>query len=127
MCRAERHRWFHRSECDFCTLVSGLFNDLPLVLINDSIIIIEGEKIMFFLNLLLRFHFYGPVRAMDDYPVSQLIYEVIVIFVCSTTGQGEEPDNMKQFWRFLLRKNLPPDSLLGMRSVLSENEAVALE
>jgi len=52
---------------------------------------------------------------------------VTVIFVCSTTGQGEEPDNMKQFWRFLLRKNLPPDSLQGMRSVLSENEAVALE
>jgi len=43
--------------------------------------------------------------------VSQLIYEVIVIFFSSTTGQGEEPDNMKQFWRFLLRKNLPPDSL----------------
>jgi equilibrative nucleoside transporter 1/2/3 len=64
---------------------------------------------------------------MDDYPVSQLIYEVNVIFVCSTTGQGEEPDNMKQFWRFLLRKNLPPDSLQGMRSVLSENEAVVLE
>lgn len=64
---------------------------------------------------------------MDDYPVSQLIYEVIVIFFSSTTGQGEEPDNMKQFWRFLLRKNLPPDSLQGMRSVLSENEAVALE
>lgn len=59
--------------------------------------------------------------------MSQLIYEVTVIFVCSTTGQGEEPDNMKQFWRFLLRKNLPPDSLQGMRSVLSENEAVALE
>lgn len=59
--------------------------------------------------------------------MSQLIHEVTVIFVCSTTGQGEEPDNMKQFWRFLLRKNLPPDSLQGMRSVLSENEAVALE
>ena len=59
--------------------------------------------------------------------MSQLIYEVTVIFVCSTTGQGEEPDNMKQFWRFLLRKNLPPDSLQGMRSVLSVNEAIALE
>jgi equilibrative nucleoside transporter 1/2/3 len=64
---------------------------------------------------------------MDDYPVSELIYEVIVIFVCSTTGQGEEPDNMKQFWRFLLRKNLPADSLQGVRSVLSESVAVALE
>ena len=64
---------------------------------------------------------------MDDYPVSELIYEVIVIFVCSTTGQGEEPDNMKQFWRFLLRKNLPADSLQGVRSVLSESVAVAFE
>lgn len=62
-----------------------------------------------------RFHFHGPVRAMDDYPVSQLIHELIVIFVCSTTGQGEEPDNMKMFWRFLLRKNLPADSLQGVR------------
>jgi equilibrative nucleoside transporter 1/2/3 len=64
---------------------------------------------------------------MDDYPVSQLIYEAIVVFVCSTTGQGEEPDNMKQFWRFLLRKYLPADSLQGVRSVLSESEAVAPE
>ncbi|KDR16972.1 NADPH-dependent diflavin oxidoreductase 1 [Zootermopsis nevadensis] len=61
------------------------------------------------------FHFHGPVRTMDDYPVSQLIYEMVVIFICSTTGQGEEPDNMKHFWRFLLRKNLPADSLQGLR------------
>ena len=29
-------------------------------------------------------------------------------------GQGELPDNMKQFWRFLLRKSLPADSLAGV-------------
>ncbi|XP_047113286.1 NADPH-dependent diflavin oxidoreductase 1 isoform X2 [Schistocerca piceifrons] len=62
-----------------------------------------------------RYHFMGPVRAMDDYPVSQLIYERLVVFVCSTTGQGEEPDNMKQFWKFLLRKNLPKNSLQAVR------------
>jgi equilibrative nucleoside transporter 1/2/3 len=60
---------------------------------------------------------------MDDYPVSQLIYELTVIFICSTTGQGEEPDNMKQFWRFLLRKNLPANSLQRLRSVLTESGA----
>jgi hypothetical protein len=27
------------------------------------------------------------------------------------TLQGEPPDNMRRFWRFLLRKSLPPDSL----------------
>lgn len=28
--------------------------------------------------------------------------------------QGELPSNMRAFWRFLLRKNLPSDSLSGM-------------
>lgn len=28
--------------------------------------------------------------------------------------QGELPTNMKRFWRFLLRKNLPADSLCGV-------------
>ncbi|KAJ9585199.1 hypothetical protein L9F63_003002, partial [Diploptera punctata] len=64
---------------------------------------------------LKRFYFHGPVKAMDDYLKSQLIYEPVVVFVCSTTGQGEEPDNMKQFWKFLLRKNLPTDSLSNMK------------
>ena len=42
---------------------------------------------------------------------SGLLYEPVVVFVCSTTGQGDEPDNMKKTWRLLLRKSLPPDSL----------------
>lgn len=58
-----------------------------------------------------RFHFDVRVLAMDDYDVRQLIQEPVVVFVASTTGQGEEPDNMKGFWRFLLRKSLPSDSL----------------
>ncbi len=28
--------------------------------------------------------------------------------------QGELPSNMRSFWRFLLRKNLPADSLSGV-------------
>ncbi|PSN42116.1 hypothetical protein C0J52_02968 [Blattella germanica] len=67
------------------------------------------------LKVTTMFRFHGPVKAMDDYLIPQLIYEQVVVFVCSTTGQGEEPDNMKKFWRFLLRKNLPADSLKGMR------------
>lgn len=42
---------------------------------------------------------------------AQLLYEPLVVFVCATTGQGDEPDNMKKAWRMLLRKSLPPDSL----------------
>lgn len=59
--------------------------------------------------------FRGPVLAMDDYQISQLIHEEFVIFVCATTGQGDEPDNMKKFWKFLLRKNLPSSSLLKLK------------
>ncbi|GLH06497.1 Uncharacterized protein GBIM_11995 [Gryllus bimaculatus] len=62
-----------------------------------------------------RYYFQGPVLALDDYPVTQLIFEKLIIFVCSTTGDGKEPDNMKKFWKFLLRKNLPLDSLKGLR------------
>lgn len=29
--------------------------------------------------------------------------------------QGDPPDNMRSFWRFLLRKSLPPTSLSGLR------------
>lgn len=52
---------------------------------------------------------------MDSYDISkQLIEEEIAIFVCSTTGQGEAPDNMIKFWKFLLRKDLPTDSLRNL-------------
>jgi sulfite reductase alpha subunit-like flavoprotein len=62
-----------------------------------------------------RYYFKSCVKSMDDYNVLELINEQCVIFICSTTGQGEEPDNMKQFWKFLLRKNLPADSLSNLK------------
>jgi sulfite reductase alpha subunit-like flavoprotein len=62
-----------------------------------------------------RYYFKSCVKSMDDYNVLKLINEQCVIFICSTTGQGEEPDNMKQFWKFLLRKNLPADSLSNLK------------
>lgn len=52
----------------------------------------------------------GFFRYLNDFQ-TQLPNTQYVIFVCSTTGQGEVPDNMKFFWQFLLRKNLPPNSL----------------
>ncbi|XP_055587326.1 NADPH-dependent diflavin oxidoreductase 1 [Uranotaenia lowii] len=60
------------------------------------------------------YHLQGSVAAMDDYDIGRLIEERFVVLVCSTYGQGEEPDNMKRFWKFLLRKSLPADSLCGM-------------
>lgn len=61
-----------------------------------------------------RYHFKGTVTSMDNYDIRSLIHEKHVIFVCSTTGQGEEPDNMKAAWKFLLRKSLPTNSLNGV-------------
>eukprot|EP00731_Ephydatia_muelleri_P023982 Em0016g253a len=51
---------------------------------------------------------------MDSYDKAQLIHEKVAVFVCSTTGQGDEPENMRQLWKFLLRKNLPLDSLKSL-------------
>ncbi|CAG2236502.1 NADPH-dependent diflavin oxidoreductase 1 [Mytilus edulis] len=61
-----------------------------------------------------RRHFSARVTALDSYDISNLIQEKLVIFVCSTSGQGDPPDNMKMFWRFILRKNLPVNSLSQM-------------
>lgn len=62
-----------------------------------------------------RYHFEGLVTPMNSYDILSLVNEKLVVFVCSTTGVGEEPENMKLFWKFLLRKSLPADSLSGMR------------
>ncbi len=43
-------------------------------------------------------------------------------------AQGEVPDNMKGFWRFLLRKSLPVNSLAGASTAvfgLGDSGAVA--
>lgn len=42
---------------------------------------------------------------------SMLISSVFSAALCK---QGELPDNLKQFWRFLLRKSLPASSLAGL-------------
>lgn len=62
-----------------------------------------------------KFHFEGFVKALNSYEAPSLINEKLVVFVCATTGVGEEPENMKIFWKFLLRKSLPGDSLSGLR------------
>ena len=48
---------------------------------------------------------------MDDYEVTELPNARRVVFVTSTMGQGDPPANVRLFWRFLLRKSLPSDSL----------------
>lgn len=58
-----------------------------------------------------RRHLNSNVVALDEYNIAEMVNENVLVFVVSTTGQGDPPDNMKKFWKFLLRKNLPTDSL----------------
>ncbi|KAJ1922182.1 NAPDH-dependent diflavin reductase [Mycoemilia scoparia] len=61
-----------------------------------------------------RRHFKTRVKAMDDFDPKDILNTTHVIFVCSTTGQGVEPDNMRKFWKFLLRKSLPQGILSSL-------------
>jgi len=51
------------------------------------------------------------VLAMDEFDIGTLPEQRLIVFVAATTGDGEAPDNMKNFWRFLLRKGLPNTAL----------------
>ncbi|CAA7401453.1 unnamed protein product [Spirodela intermedia] len=46
------------------------------------------------------------VLSVDEFDARLLPSEDVVIFVVSTTGQGDMPDSMKEFWKFLLQKNI---------------------
>ncbi|KAH8303004.1 hypothetical protein KR044_013183 [Drosophila immigrans] len=59
--------------------------------------------------------FQGPVLSLENYNIQQLVEERLVIFVVATTGDGTEPDNMRQAWRFLLKRSLPSNSLDSMQ------------
>ena len=62
-------------------------------------------------NSLKRRHFEVNITYMDNFDYMTLPTLSCVLFICSTTGQGVVPDNMKRFWQFLLRKDLPSNSL----------------
>ena len=62
----------------------------------------------------IRRHFSTAVQCLDEYDIANLVNEKLVIFVVATTGQGDPPDNMMKFWRFILRRNLPPTSLQSL-------------
>ena len=58
---------------------------------------------------------YAPsCLSIEDFDVRQLPAEKLIIFVVSTTGEGEVPDAMRTFWQFLLRRDLPAQSLAAL-------------
>ncbi|KGN53174.1 NADPH-dependent diflavin oxidoreductase 1 isoform X1 [Cucumis sativus] len=52
--------------------------------------------------------------SVDEYDASHLPHEDGIIFVVSTTGQGETPDSMRVFWKFLLQRSLDQYWLKGV-------------
>ena len=55
---------------------------------------------------------YRPsIMELDTYPIFQLPTEHFVVFIVATTGEGEAPTSMVKSWQFLLRKDLPSNSL----------------
>ncbi|XP_030482770.2 NADPH-dependent diflavin oxidoreductase 1 isoform X1 [Cannabis sativa] len=52
--------------------------------------------------------------SLDEYDPVSLPYESAVVFFVSTTGQGDTPDSMKGFWKYLLQRNLSHHWLEGL-------------
>nr|WGZ60624.1 cytochrome P450 [Fusarium tricinctum] len=61
-----------------------------------------------------RLHFKSRVEELDAVDLNALLQPSFVIFVISTTGQGDMPHNTLFFWKRLLRKRLPPDCLASV-------------
>ena len=74
-----------------------------------------AEEVAFRLHRMIAsssLHHNGPaICSLADYDVKKLPTERLVVFVVSTTGDGDVPGSMKAFWRFLLLRSLPANSL----------------
>ncbi len=55
------------------------------------------------------------ICSMNEFEISKLPLVSPQIYVCSTTGEGEEPDNMKRLWKYLLRKDHPSNMLSNVK------------
>ena len=55
------------------------------------------------------------VEAIDNFSLKTLPKQNFVIFVCSTTGHGQEPENMRTFYNFIRRRDLPNNCLMKLK------------
>ena len=54
--------------------------------------------------------------------------EKVVIIVCSTTGDGDPPDNAAKFVRFLRKKSLANDILKNLKfTVLGKEKGIKIQ
>ena len=69
----------------------------------------ESEAEFLQLQLTQNFDIQATFSSLDTYNIENLPFEEYIIFLISTTGEGEVCDNMTNFWNFLLIKTLPED------------------
>jgi sulfite reductase alpha subunit-like flavoprotein len=74
----------------------------------------NAEDLAYSLFGILREQVKANISSISSYDVTQLPEEEVIIFVLSTTGDGECPSSMVGFWKFLLQKNLPKTSLASV-------------
>lgn len=72
----------------------------------------NAEEVAFEIQSKLRVR--STVQPIDKYDVLNLPEEKYILFLVSTTGDGEVPETMKVFWNFLLRRGLASDALSGL-------------
>ncbi|KAH6856432.1 hypothetical protein B0I37DRAFT_367367 [Chaetomium sp. MPI-CAGE-AT-0009] len=53
-----------------------------------------------------RLHFQTTVDEMDNFKLADILRSSLVVFVTSTTGQGDMPKNTLKFWKNLRREKL---------------------
>jgi sulfite reductase alpha subunit-like flavoprotein len=59
--------------------------------------------------------FIPKIMEFDEFPIIKLPTSKFIIFIVSTTGEGEVPETMKNAWKFLLRSDLPNTSLKQLK------------
>lgn len=62
-----------------------------------------------------RLHFDSTVLDLDSVQLRDVVKPTLVIFVLSTAGQGEMPQNARAFWKTLLSSALRPGILRKLR------------
>ncbi|KAM7200045.1 hypothetical protein V8F20_005466 [Naviculisporaceae sp. PSN 640] len=98
----------------------GVASTEPAVIDGRNIIILYGsetgnaEDIALELSKMTRrLHFKTTVDEMNNIKLTELVQRQLAIFVTSTTGQGDLPQNTAKFWANLRRTRLNNTNCLG--------------
>lgn len=74
----------------------------------------NAEEVAYDISRLLSRNIVCSVDSIENFDVINLPTQNYVVFVVSTTGDGDPPLSMRLFWNFLLRRSLSNDSLSGL-------------